>query len=163
MNLKDYELLLDINMTLSKTQTRKELVRLIFEEVSKVFIFDCPGLFTIDAYGEYHTELSDGNSVMDPVNRYVYEHMDGSSYPHKNSAIEHWAGLKKPKIFDLRDLHENIATHPHFPHMLDAGLRTTMAGALVNEGHSIGTLCLSSKDPNAYTEEDIPMSVISWP
>ncbi len=155
MNVKDYKLLLDINIALSKTQTRKELIRLIFEEVSKAFTFDCPGLFTIDEHNEYHTELSDGNSVMDPVNRYVYEHMDGSSYPHKNSAIEYWAGLKKPKIFNLLDLHKNIATHPHFPHMLDAGLVTVMAGALVNEGHSIGILCLSSKDPNAYKKEDI--------
>ncbi|WP_394746838.1 sigma 54-interacting transcriptional regulator [Spongiimicrobium salis] len=156
MNGKDYELLLDINIALSKTQTRKELIRLIFEEVSKVFVFDCPGLFTIDACGEYHTELSDANSVMDPVNRYVYEHMDGNSYPHKNSAIEHWASLKTPKVFNLRDLHENIATHPHFPHMLNAGLVTVMAGALVHEGQSVGTLCLSSKNPKAYNTKDIP-------
>lgn len=156
MDLKDYELLLDINIVLSKTQTRKELIRLIFEEVSKVFIFDCPGLFTIDELGEYHTELTDANSVMDPVNRYVYEQMDSNSYPHKDSAIEYWANLKKPKIFNLRNLHENIATHPHFPHMLDAGLSTIIAGALVHEGHSIGTLCLSSKNPNAYRKKDIP-------
>jgi len=156
MKIEDYKLLLDINTALSKTQTRSELIRLIFNEVNKAFTFNCPGLFTIDSRGEYHTELSDANCVMDPVNRYVYEHMDGNSYPHKGTAIEYWSNLERPKIFDLKHLHENIATHPHFPHMLNAGLKTTMAGALVHEGRKVGTLCLSSEDPRAYCSEDIP-------
>ena len=155
MNFKDYKLLLDINTALSKAQTRQELIRLIFDQMSYVFPFDCPGLFTIDPEGAYHTELTDDNYVLDPINRYVYEHMDSSSYPHPGSAIDYWSKLESPEIYDLKNFSENVATHPHFPHMLEAGLKQVIAGPLIHEGSRIGILCLSSTQKDAYTEEDI--------
>ncbi len=156
MNLDDYQLLLDINISVAKTQTRQELVRLIFDQIRHVIPFDCPGLFTIDSSGEFHTELSDDDSVLDPINRYVYEHMDSNSYPHEGTAIDLWSKLSIPVIYDLKDLHENIATHPHFPHMLKAGLKQTIAGPLIHEGKRIGILCLNSTKPDAYKKSDIP-------
>lgn len=155
MNLNDYQLLLDINISVAKTQTRQELVRLIFDQIRHVVPFDCPGLFTIDPSGEFHTELSDDNSVLDPINRYVYEHMDSNSYPHEGTAIDLWSRLSAPEVYDLKDLHENTATHPHFPHMLNAGLKQIIAGPLIHEGKRIGILCLSSTKPNAYKDTDI--------
>lgn len=156
MELTDYQLLLDINIAVAKAQTRQELVRLIFDKMRHVLPFDCPGLFAIDQDGEFHTELSDDKSVVDPINRYVYKHMDSNSYPHRGSAIEYWSNLATPEIYDLKELHENVATHPHFPHMLNAGLTQTIAGPLIHEGKRIGILCLNSTDPNTYVEDDIP-------
>ena len=156
MDRNDYQLLLDINISVARTQTRQELIRLIFDQIGKIFPFDCPGLFIIDPSGEYHTELSDGNVVLDPINRFVYEQMDSSSYPHEGTAIDFWSKLSAPEIFDLKYLHENIATHPHFPHMLEAGLKQTIAGPLIHEGQPIGILCLNSTNTDAYSESDIP-------
>ena len=135
-----------------ETQTSQQLLQVIFHKVNKMFKFNCPGLFTIDENEEYHTELTDDNVMADPVNRYVYQHMDSNRYKHKGTAIEYWSNLTTPEIFDIEDLHKNIATHPHFPHMLDAGLTTTIAAPLIYEGHKLGILCLNSTDKDAYTE-----------
>ena len=155
MTKEDYGMLWEINTALAKATTRLELLRLIFDKVGAIFKFDCPGLFIIDPQGEFHTELTDDNCVTDPINQYVYEHMDSNRYAHKDTAIQHWSKLADPQIFNLKELHETIATHPHFPFMLAAGLKTILAGALRYEGRAIGTLCLSSTDAQAYSAEDI--------
>ncbi len=148
-------MLLEINTALANTTTRLELLRLIFNQVGAIFKFDCPGLFIIDPQGGFHTELTDDNCVSDPINQYVYEHMDSNRYAHQNTAIQYWSELSTPQIFDLKKMHETIASHPHFPFMLAAGLKTVIAGALRYEGKAIGTLCLSSTDAQAYGVDDI--------
>jgi len=155
MKEKDYTVLLEISTALAKAKTRLELLQLVFDRVGSIFKFDCPGLFIIDPQEEYHIELTDANCVMDPINRYVYEHMDSNKYSHPNTAIAFWSKLPVPQIFDLKQLHEEVASHPHFPHMLAAGLKSVIAGALTHEGKAIGTLCLSSTDANAYAVNDI--------
>lgn len=157
MKKREYQLLLDINIAIAKTKTRTDLIRTIFDEIKPVFPFDCPGLFTIDTNGEYHTELSDDQSVLDPINRYVYQNVSSNTYPHKGSAIEYWSKLKHPEIYDLREFNDNVAQHPHFPHMLEAGLKQTIAGPLRHGGKSIGILCFSSSNLHQYSEGDIPM------
>ena len=116
--------MLSISEAVASIQDRNDLLKVIFEKVQKAFPSDCPGLFMLDASGDYHIELTNAKAVSQPINVFVHEQVGTNMYLHQGTAVELWMNQSGPVIYNLSQLHQKI-THPHFPHMLEARIATS--------------------------------------
>ncbi|GAA4277591.1 sigma-54-dependent Fis family transcriptional regulator [Aquimarina mytili] len=149
---------------LIKVENSQDLLKVILEKVNTVFPFDDVGLFEINEKGE-HRDFA--------VDEYNYNQISESI---KNAGIKGFLApdealnslLDKTNVTNLETLFNKFDKHPHFPFLLEAGLRHFISTPLYSRGKLFGLFILWSKKEKCFTTEHFPLfekiaNVISVP
>ncbi|WP_350286946.1 GAF domain-containing protein [uncultured Croceitalea sp.] len=145
------ESLLEITKSISSVNDKRDLLRIIYENIKPIFPYDECGLFVLTEDGKHHYELIDAELLDHPPAQSAVEADFGANalYEHAGSLIDN-VMQTGPGLFQL----EKHSDYPQVPYMLDAGLRQLLGGPLKYGGKTYGMLCFNAKQKNFYSEKD---------
>ncbi len=153
---KRIEDLLKISTAASNIQSRRELLKVIFETIKPVFPFDTAGLFIIDHKNDEHYEILDNIEILGQHDATQVEIINSNllgRFKHKGSGIEYVSRKGGPHLFDLKKDAKKWP-HPQISTMLENGLRQLIGIGLKSGNETFGMLCFSSKKENFYSDQD---------
>jgi GAF domain-containing protein len=148
--------LLRISSALVTIQDRRQLFRVIYEDIRPIFPYESAGLFVVDPLGQTHYELTDENILDSEDERRLEAEVGRGPFPHPGSVVEYFMQQAGSALYDLTELAE---THPHpqIPLMLETGYRQLIAGPLMKGGRAFGMVCFNAKQPDFYSAQDLPL------
>ncbi len=148
--------LLRISNLVATITTKNELFKVLFKDIKSILPYDEIGLFVLDNEKKYHYEVIDEEYFENSVAQELINDGLGKNqkFIHKGSGVEGFM-LKGPIIMDVAEIEKKAGPHPHLKFMLQAGLKQTIGGPLVNAGNSFGMLCFNSKNYDTYSEESL--------
>ncbi len=151
------ETLLGVSAAVARIKNRKELFKVIFENVKPLVNFDEFGLFNFDESGKYHRDLGVTESL--DINTKTNTNLNNENlggYILNNGSVEIFVN-KGPIVYTLDDLMDEFPEHPFYPFMKAQGIQQVFGGPLVYQNQKIGMLAFNSKSKNFYSEKDIPL------
>ncbi|MFS4418583.1 sigma 54-interacting transcriptional regulator [Maribacter sp. 2307ULW6-5] len=153
---KRIEDLLKISTAASNIQSRRELLKVIFETIKPLFPFDSAGLFLIDAENDAHNEILDDVEILgshdDSQVSLINTHLLGT-FKHEGSAVDYLSRPDGPHLFNLQADGKKWP-HPQIDVMLEYGLRQVIGIGLRSGSETFGMLCFNSKKEDFYSERD---------
>ena len=82
----------------------------------------------------------------------------GDSFPIKGTANEYIAQTRTGRIVQPQSDEERMRSHPYLSRSFAVGMRSLLSVPLISQNEVIGILHLRSKNPNAYTEQDLRLA-----
>ncbi|GAB3740299.1 sigma-54-dependent Fis family transcriptional regulator [Spirosoma lituiforme] len=152
--------LLAITEAISRTQNRKQLLRVVYEHIKNVFPFDNAGLFVIDEPKDLFYELLDTESIDDELQYKLTAGGLLGPWPLSASLSDSWWMQPQPLIRSLAEEADRHRHHPgatQFEAGLAYGLKQFIGGPLFANGRKIGAICFNSRQEQAYSSAHIPV------
>ncbi len=147
-NLQYEEHIKEILESLVEAQNTQDLLSFLFEKVNAILPFDDAGLFHIREDGSHRDYAVD------------YYNAHKASLKIKTSGLMGYLPfdealnslLQETKITDFELLVKEFEHHPHFPYLLEEGLREFISGPLFAGDEPFGLLILWSEKKGTFSE-----------
>lgn len=156
------EILLSISEQIATVRDKRELLRLVLQEIQPIFDFyDC-GLFIVNKDGQYHQDLAVLNPDISPsdANYALFEHAPILT-PHPGSLVEQiideLAVANQPILYDFQDLFQRQPEYPQVQVMQDFAYRDCLATNLRVGGNIFGFFCINSFQKNHFRVEQFSL------
>ncbi|WP_052732749.1 sigma 54-interacting transcriptional regulator [Hymenobacter terrenus] len=146
--------LLEISETLAEARIHRELLQVIFDQIRTVLPFADAGLFEIRPDGA-HRDLTVDNDLDGMPSGMAIGQAGLYGFLPAHPAVDEF--LHEPRIRSLAWVLEHCPGHPHFPYLIDAGLREILGGPLVHNGHRMGMLCLWGREEGTFHARQLPL------
>ena len=138
------ESLLTISQAVATIQDRKQLFRVILEQIKPVFPFDQVGLFARNTQQEGYTFLIDQEVYPEAIFRNQASESD-TEREAVTALVEQMMQHEHPVITTPEEIQD---AHPNFPHaapLIEAGNRYLIIGTLKVGGQPLGIISFSSR------------------
>ncbi len=146
------ETLLNVSKAVSTITDRKQLFKVIFEDLKALLDFDNAGLFYIDIEKDIFYEVLEEGMVDDIQDKLAQKNLLGPftySGAHKDALIY----ADEVKLFDIKE-QSSIYPNPQWEVMIDEGLQKMLVSPLTLGGKKMGFISFSTKHPTLYSPEN---------
>ncbi|SFQ81155.1 sigma 54-interacting transcriptional regulator [Hymenobacter arizonensis] len=148
--------LLRISSALVTIRDRRQLFRVIYDDIRPIFPYDSAGLFVVDEPAQTHSEITDDYILDSDDERLLEAEVGRGPFAHPGSVVEYIMQQPGPRLYDLEALAQTHS-HPQLPLMLETGYRQLIAGPLVTGGRTFGMVCFNAKVADRYSAQDLPL------
>ena len=152
--------LLQISEAISRINSSKELLNVIYQYIQPVFPFDSAGLFVINEERDLIYEIIDGEAFPDELQTQLTA--EGKLGPWKLSLLNRrsWV-LQNTVVTNTMQTEANYSIGrpdiEQYKAGLNYGLKHLIGGPLVANGKKIGAICFNSKKEGFYTSVHLSM------
>ncbi|WP_298545809.1 sigma 54-interacting transcriptional regulator [uncultured Aquimarina sp.] len=146
------EKLLNISTAVSNISNRKELFRVIFEDLKTLLDFDNAGLFYIDVEKDVFFEVLDEGTVDDVQNTLARNNLLGP-FSYSGANKDALIYMDEVGIVDVME-QSKIYPNPQWEIMIKSGLKKMLVSPLNLGGKRIGFICFNTKQTDLYSEDD---------
>ncbi len=146
------EKLLNISTAVSTITNRKQLFKVIFDDLKSLLDFDNAGLFYIDNEKDVFYEVLEENMTDDIQDELARNNLLGP-FPYSGAHPKALIYVDKVSLIDVEE-QSKIYPNPQWEVMMNSGLRKMLVSPLQLGGKKIGFICFNTKRTNLYSQDN---------
>lgn len=149
MQTDNYPVLLKISQAFTAIQDRKQLFRVILEDIKTVIPFDTAGLFIINQEENLFWELLEEGTLNDLQDRLAKSHLLGP-WPFLGNHPDSWIYTEKTTVFEIEE-QSILYPNPQWELIKEAGLQELVGSSLKIGSEKVGLICFLNEDKGKYS------------
>ncbi|MGF1498786.1 MAG: GAF domain-containing protein [Elainellaceae cyanobacterium] len=160
--LRNQEIVLRIGERIAAIRDKRELLRLIVQEIQPIFDFHDCGLFIVSRDGQTHQDLAMVMPEISPSEtNYQLSEQLPPKIPHPGSSVE-WlinelSNAGRPLLLDFQELWEKHPDYPQYQVMKNFPFRDCLATNLCIGGEPFGMFCINAHQKNHFKSAQFPL------